>query len=256
VIYKLRDLLGVEAMGGTMRLGAYPCRLKEGTLARSIYGVPEIQERHRHRYEVNQKYLQRLQEAGLVVSGLSPDGKFVEMVELPGHPWFLGCQFHPEYQSKPTEPHPLFVSYIGAALEEKRRRQRAAGEGAGARPQPTALVATLAAVASAAAAVTVPDGGTGFPAHPTPAAGGALPASTDVAPPPAAAAPSVAPATAAGPRAGELRDLAPGSAVPTTGEGEMPGQRLDAAGEAVGQGELPAEREEPAPARVGAEGEA
>jgi CTP synthase len=122
VIYKLRDLLGVEAMGGTMRLGAYPCRLKEGTLARQVFGVPEVQERHRHRYEVNQKYLPRLQENGLVVSGLSPDGKFVEMVELPGHPWFLGCQFHPEYQSKPTDPHPLFVSYIGAALAERRRR--------------------------------------------------------------------------------------------------------------------------------------
>ena len=124
VIYKLRDLLGVEAMGGTMRLGAYPCRLKEGTLARQVFGVPEVQERHRHRYEVNQRYLPRLQEAGLVVSGLSPDGKFVEMVELPGHPWFLGCQFHPEYQSKPTDPHPLFVSYIRAALEHRRRRER------------------------------------------------------------------------------------------------------------------------------------
>jgi CTP synthase len=122
VIYKLRDLLGVEAMGGTMRLGAYPCRLKDGTLARQVYGVAEVQERHRHRYEVNQRYLPRLQEAGLVVSGLSPDGKFVEMVELPGHPWFLGCQFHPEYQSKPTDPHPLFVSYIRAALDFKRRR--------------------------------------------------------------------------------------------------------------------------------------
>ncbi len=87
-----------------------------------------MQERHRHRYEVNQQYLPRLQEAGLVVSGLSPDGKFVEMVELPshsgsgGHPWFLGCQFHPEYQSKPTDPHPLFVSYIRAALDYRRRR--------------------------------------------------------------------------------------------------------------------------------------
>ena len=125
IIYKLRDLLGVEAMGGTMRLGAYPCRLAEGTLAREAYGgVAEIQERHRHRYEVNQKYLGRLKEAGLVIAGLSPDGKFVEMVELPRsvHPWYLGCQFHPEYQSKPTEPHPLFISYIAAALEEKRRR--------------------------------------------------------------------------------------------------------------------------------------
>ena len=126
IIYKLRDLLGIEEMGGTMRLGAYPCRLREGTLARAIYGAEEISERHRHRYEVNQRYLATLKEHGLVISGLSPDGKFVEMVELPGHPWFLGCQFHPEYKSKPTEPHPLFVSYIGAALAERQRRQGAA----------------------------------------------------------------------------------------------------------------------------------
>ena len=129
VIYKLRDLLGVEAMGGTMRLGAYPCRLKEGTLARRIYGTSEISERHRHRYEVNQKYLPQLIEHGLVVSGLSPDGKFVEMVELTDHPWFLGCQFHPEYKSKPTDPHPLFVSYIGAALAERHRREAHAATG-------------------------------------------------------------------------------------------------------------------------------
>ncbi|HVS13093.1 MAG TPA: CTP synthase [Thermoanaerobaculia bacterium] len=122
VIYKLRDLLGVQEMGGTMRLGAYPCKVKEGTLARSIYGVEEIRERHRHRYEVNQKYLPALREHGLVISGLSPDGKFVEMVELPDHPWYLGCQFHPEYRSKPLQPHPLFVSYIHAAVEEQRRR--------------------------------------------------------------------------------------------------------------------------------------
>ncbi|MEO6191408.1 MAG: CTP synthase [Thermoanaerobaculia bacterium] len=123
VIYKLRDLLGVEELGGTMRLGAYPCRLKEGSLARKIYGTAEISERHRHRYEVNQKYLQTLSEHGFVISGLSPDGKFVEMVELPDHPWFLGCQFHPEYKSKPTEPHPLFVSYIAAALAQQKRRE-------------------------------------------------------------------------------------------------------------------------------------
>jgi CTP synthase len=123
IIYKLRDLLGVEEMGGTMRLGAYPCRLKEGTLARRIYGgAAEISERHRHRYEVNQKYLDALRDTGLAISGLSPDGKFVEMVEDPTHPWFLGCQFHPEYKSKPTEPHPLFVSYIAAALAEQTRR--------------------------------------------------------------------------------------------------------------------------------------
>ena len=123
VIYKLRDLLGVEEMGGTMRLGAYPCVLTEGTLAQRTYEEPEISERHRHRYEVNQKYLAQLQEGGLVVSGMSPDGKFVEMVELEDHPWYLGCQFHPEYKSKPTEPHPLFVSYISAALGEHERRQ-------------------------------------------------------------------------------------------------------------------------------------
>jgi CTP synthase len=110
-------------MGGTMRLGAYPCHLKEGSLAHRIYGTLEISERHRHRYEVNQKYLSALTGNGLVVSGMSPDGKFVEMVELPDHPWFLGCQFHPEYKSKPTAPHPLFISYIRAALEEQTRRR-------------------------------------------------------------------------------------------------------------------------------------
>jgi CTP synthase len=124
LIYKLRDLLGVEELGGTMRLGAYPCKLKEGSLARKIYGTAEISERHRHRYEVNQKYMQTLIDHGLVISGLSPDGKFVEMVELPDHPWYLGCQFHPEYKSKPTEPHPLFVSYIAAALAFRQRRER------------------------------------------------------------------------------------------------------------------------------------
>ncbi len=123
VIYKLRDLLGVEEMGGTMRLGAYPCRLAPETLAARTYGAPEISERHRHRYEVNQKYLSQLEEGGMIVSGMSPDGKFVEMVELPDHPWFLGCQFHPEYKSRPTDPHPLFVSYIKAALEEQTKGQ-------------------------------------------------------------------------------------------------------------------------------------
>jgi CTP synthase len=117
VVYKLRDLLGVEEMGGTMRLGAYPCNLREGTLAHRIYGTSQISERHRHRYEINQKYMETLVEHELVVSGISPDGKFVEMVELANHPWFLGCQFHPEYKSKPFDPHPLFVSYIRASLE-------------------------------------------------------------------------------------------------------------------------------------------
>jgi len=124
IIYKLRDLLGVEEMGGTMRLGAYPCKVKAETLAAAVYdGEEEISERHRHRYEVNQKYLSRLTDAGLRVSGLSPDGKFVEIVELPEHPWYLGCQFHPEYKSRPYHPHPLFVSFIAAAIAEQERRK-------------------------------------------------------------------------------------------------------------------------------------
>ncbi len=122
IIYKLRDLLGVEEMGGTMRLGAYPCKLAPGTMAHEIYGAEDISERHRHRYEVNQKYLDLLTNGGLRVSGVSPDGKFVEMVELPDHPWYLGCQFHPEYKSRPYQPHPLFVAYIKAALDEHHRR--------------------------------------------------------------------------------------------------------------------------------------
>jgi CTP synthase len=121
VIFKLRDLIGVEAMGGTMRLGAYPCKLKAGSLAEKIYGAPEISERHRHRYEFNPRYEDELGGHGLVFSGKSPDGKFIEIVELPDHPWFLGCQFHPEFKSKPLDPHPLFVSFINAAYQHRLR---------------------------------------------------------------------------------------------------------------------------------------
>jgi CTP synthase len=121
VIFKLRDLIGVEAMGGTMRLGAYPCKLQDGSLARKIYGAPEISERHRHRYEFNPRYEDELGGHGLVFSGKSPDGKFIEIVELPDHPWFLGCQFHPEFKSKPLDPHPLFVSFIRAAYDHRLR---------------------------------------------------------------------------------------------------------------------------------------
>ncbi len=124
IIYKLRDLLGVTTMGGTMRLGAYPCILKDGSLAKSIYKQDKIYERHRHRYEVNQQYLPILESKGMVVSGKSPDNKFVEIVELPNKRWFLGCQFHPEYKSRPTEPHPLFVSFIKAAFEYKKEKIR------------------------------------------------------------------------------------------------------------------------------------
>jgi CTP synthase len=119
VIFKLRDLLGVENLGGTMRLGAYPCELRPGSLAETIYGAEAISERHRHRYEFNPAYEDRLAENGLIFSGKSPDGKFIEIIELADHPWFLGCQFHPELKSKPLAPHPLFASFIRAAYEHR-----------------------------------------------------------------------------------------------------------------------------------------
>ena len=102
--------------GGTMRLGAYPCNIKEGTLAYNAYGISNISERHRHRYEFNNAYIDRLGVGGLVVSGTSPDGELVEMVEFKDHPWFLGCQFHPEFKSRPLDPHPLFREFIRASL--------------------------------------------------------------------------------------------------------------------------------------------
>jgi len=122
VIYKLRDLLGVEEMGGTMRLGAYPSELAPDSFARKAYGRAAISERHRHRYEVNQEYLPQLKEGGLRVTGLSPDGKFVEIVEYADHPWFLGCQFHPEYKSRPLDPHPLFREFVAAAYRHRQSR--------------------------------------------------------------------------------------------------------------------------------------
>ena len=128
VFYKLRELLGVEAMGGTMRLGAYPCLLEEDSLAFQIYEKREISERHRHRYELNREYEEILVSYGLRIAGNSPDRNFVEIVELPEHPWFLGCQFHPEFKSKPLTPHPLFVSFIRAALEFKRSPVTAGAE--------------------------------------------------------------------------------------------------------------------------------
>ncbi len=130
VIYKLRELRGVEELGGTMRLGAWQCKIEPDTLAARIYGQMEISERHRHRYEFNREYEEMLTAAGLRISGSSPDGTYVEMVELPDHPHFIGCQFHPEFKSKPLEPHPLFKSFVGAAYESglKRRSEKAAAE--------------------------------------------------------------------------------------------------------------------------------
>ena len=123
VIFKLRDLLGVEALGGTMRLGSYECDLLPGSLAERVYGAPRIRERHRHRFEFNPVYKDRLAENGLVFSGKSPDSKFIEMIELEDHPWFLGTQAHPELKSKPLAPHPLFASFIRAAHEYRIRSE-------------------------------------------------------------------------------------------------------------------------------------
>jgi CTP synthase len=122
IIFKLRDLVGVDEMGGTMRLGEYVCGLAEGSLARDVYhGADQVGERHRHRYEFNPEFRKVLEKEGLVFSGVSPDGKFVEMIELPReqHPHFIACQFHPEYKSKPLNAHPLFTSFVKAAWENR-----------------------------------------------------------------------------------------------------------------------------------------
>jgi len=118
-------------MGGTMRLGAYPCRLAPDSLVREVYGgAGEVSERHRHRYEFNPEFRETLERAGMILSGESPDGRFVEMIELPRdvHPWFLGCQFHPEYKSKPLAAHPLFASFVRAAYENRMRDEATATE--------------------------------------------------------------------------------------------------------------------------------
>ena len=119
VIYKLRDLLGVDDLGGTMRLGSYACELAPGSLAERVYGATLIHERHRHRYEFNCLYERTLTDHGLRISGRSPDGKFVEIAELPVHPWYIAVQFHPEFKSKPTHPHPLFAAFVNASYQHK-----------------------------------------------------------------------------------------------------------------------------------------
>ena len=118
VIDLMPDQVGVTAKGGTMRLGKYPCLLTAGTRAQAAYGQSEIWERHRHRYECSNVFRPALEEAGLRIAGTSPDGRLVEMVELPEHPWYVGCQFHPEFKSRPDRPHPLFRGFVTAALEQ------------------------------------------------------------------------------------------------------------------------------------------
>jgi len=134
VIYKLRELLGVDEMGGTMRLGAWPCKLEPGSFAHKAYGTLEISERHRHRYEFNCEYEETLTRAGFRITGRTPDGVYVEIVEVPDHPWFLGCQFHPEFKSKPLSPHPLFAAFVRASLENRRHRLSVAAESRAANP--------------------------------------------------------------------------------------------------------------------------
>jgi len=125
IIYKLRELTGVEEMGGTMRLGAWACKLEPDSLAAKAYGTTEISERHRHRYEFNREYEPILTGAGLRLTGTTPDATYVEIVEIPTHPFFLGCQFHPEFKSKPLEPHPLFRDFIGASYKRRAALQHA-----------------------------------------------------------------------------------------------------------------------------------
>jgi CTP synthase len=128
VIDLMADQRTTTEVGGTMRLGAYPCVLEPGTIAAQAYGAVEISERHRHRYEVANAFRDRLSEAGLVLSGTSPDKHLVEMIELPDHPYFVGCQFHPEFKSRPVAAHPLFARFVGAALERQAMRMKSSGK--------------------------------------------------------------------------------------------------------------------------------
>lgn len=120
VIDMMEEQKRIRKMGGTMRLGSYECRVREGTLAYEAYGKELVTERHRHRFEVNNEFRDELEDKGLVISGTSPDEFLVEMVEIRDHPWFLGCQFHPEFKSRPNRAHPLFVSFLKAAFENRR----------------------------------------------------------------------------------------------------------------------------------------
>jgi CTP synthase len=121
VIHIMPEQVGIDAMGGTMRLGSYPCNITSGSLAQELYGSTRIDERHRHRYEVNNDFRELLIEKGLVVSGVSPDYRLVEMIELPSHPFFIATQAHPEFKSRPNRPHPLFKGLVKAALVKRSR---------------------------------------------------------------------------------------------------------------------------------------
>ena len=124
VIALMPEQNGVVNLGGTLRLGAYPCVLKDGSTAQKLYGTKEISERHRHRYEVNNDYREELEQHGMVLSGISPDGRIVEMLELADHPYFVGTQGHPELKSRPNRAHPLFRGLIQAAVEYSQREEK------------------------------------------------------------------------------------------------------------------------------------
>jgi CTP synthase len=124
VISLLEEQEGVTDKGGTMRLGSYPCRIQPSTRARDAYAVEDVGERHRHRYEFNNKYRELFEASGLVFSGRSPDGSLVEIIEITDHPWFLACQFHPEFKSKPITPHPLFRDFVKASIEYSQRSNK------------------------------------------------------------------------------------------------------------------------------------
>ena len=123
VIDILPEQKNIQQLGGTMRLGAYPCIILEGTKAYQIYKKKEIYERHRHRYEFNPAYRERFEEKGFIVSGQSPDGRLAEIIELKNHPWYIGCQFHPEFKSKPFSPNPIFVDFVKEALKRAKRKK-------------------------------------------------------------------------------------------------------------------------------------
>ena len=120
VIHIMDAQIGINKKGGTMRLGTYPCTIKDNTIAKSIYGENNISERHRHRFEFNNDYKERIEQAGMICSGASPDGRLVEIVEIPSHPFFIAGQFHPEFKSRPNRPAPLFKALVKAAMEIKK----------------------------------------------------------------------------------------------------------------------------------------
>ena len=122
VIDLMEDQQGLVQTGGTMRLGHYRCALRPGSLARELYGCEAVEERHRHRFEFNNRYLARMEERGMIASGRNEERELVEMIELKDHPWFVGCQFHPEFKSRPNRPHPLFAGLVGAALDRAAKR--------------------------------------------------------------------------------------------------------------------------------------